>query len=271
MRHDNTPIDVTKISAQKLAKIKVVLTDLDDTLTTFGQLSSIAYAALERLYMAGLITVIVTGRPAGWCDLIARMWPVDGVIGENGAFWFSYDRKNRYMKREYWGSIEDRNASKVKLAELSKKIINAVPGCMISSDQNYRESDLAIDFCEDLSGLKMEEIQRIVRIFQAEGANAQISSIHVNGWFGSYNKLSMTKKYLSDNHSLDINADYKAIAFVGDSPNDAPMFEYFPCSVGVSNVMKMAGQVKVLPKYITSKSGGAGFVEFADLVLNTLY
>lgn len=28
-------------------------------------------------------------RPAGWCNLIARQWHVDGVIGENGAlvFW----------------------------------------------------------------------------------------------------------------------------------------------------------------------------------------
>ena len=70
--------------------VRAVLTDIDDTLTTEGQLPSVAYAALERLRAAGLIVIPVTGRPAGWCDHIARMWPVDAVVGENGAFYFWY-------------------------------------------------------------------------------------------------------------------------------------------------------------------------------------
>jgi hydroxymethylpyrimidine pyrophosphatase-like HAD family hydrolase len=63
------------------ARIRGVLTDIDDTLTSDGQLTADAYGALERLKAAGLIVVPVTGRPAGWCDHIARMWPVDAVVG----------------------------------------------------------------------------------------------------------------------------------------------------------------------------------------------
>src|SRR5580765_245362 len=73
--------------------VRGVLTDIDDTLTTRGRLTSQAYAALERLSAAGKLVIPITGRPAGWCDHIARMWPVDAVVGENGAFTMRYDRK----------------------------------------------------------------------------------------------------------------------------------------------------------------------------------
>ena len=63
-----------------------LLFDIDDTLTTEGRLTGAAYAALERFKVAGKRAIAVTGRPAGWCDHIARMWPLDAVVGENGAF-----------------------------------------------------------------------------------------------------------------------------------------------------------------------------------------
>ena len=68
-----------------------MLADIDDTLTTHGKLTAAAYAALERLQRAGKLVIPITGRPAGWCDHIARMWPVDAVVGENGAFYMRYD------------------------------------------------------------------------------------------------------------------------------------------------------------------------------------
>ena len=71
--------------------VRGVFTDIDETLTTEGMLTSQAYDALERLHDAGFLCVPITGRPAGWCDHIARMWPVDAVVGENGAFYFRYD------------------------------------------------------------------------------------------------------------------------------------------------------------------------------------
>ncbi len=68
-----------------LRPVRWVLADIDDTLTTDGRLTAPAYAALEALAEAGLRVVPVTGRPAGWCDMIARQWPVAAVVGENGA------------------------------------------------------------------------------------------------------------------------------------------------------------------------------------------
>src|SRR4051812_49397374 len=84
-----------------------VFTDIDDTITTDGHLPAAAYAALERLHAAGLAVVPITGRPAGWCDMIARFWPVNGVVGENGAFTFRYDRDAKKMHRSFVATAEE--------------------------------------------------------------------------------------------------------------------------------------------------------------------
>src|SRR5260370_21317658 len=76
-----------------LAAIRGVLTDIDETVSTAGHLTAEAYGALAALKNAGFLVIPVTGRPAGWCDHIARFWPVDAVVGENGAFLMWHDDK----------------------------------------------------------------------------------------------------------------------------------------------------------------------------------
>ena len=253
--------------ADSLRRIKGVLCDIDDTLSWQGKLPAVAYTALENLRAAGLIVVPITGRPAGWCDHIARMWPVDGVVGENGAFYFHYHAASRKMRREYWRTDEQRKIDRERLEQVGERIIKEVIGTAVSADQGYREADLAIDFCEDVEPLPMTDVTRIVDIFRSEGAIAKISSIHVNGWYGDYDKLSMTRRMLKDLFDMDIDADSGGMAFVGDSPNDTPMFDFFPHSIGVSNVMDFSDSMETLPAWVTGKPGGAGFAEFADALL----
>ncbi len=250
-----------------LAMIRVVLCDIDDTLTWRGRLGAAAYGALARLRDQGVVVLPITGRPAGWCDHIARMWPVDGVVGENGAFYFRYDDDARKMTRRYWRSAAERDADRARLDQICRRILAEVPGAAIASDQAYREADLAIDFCEDVAPLPAADVQRIVDIFDSEGAVAKISSIHVNGWFGDYDKLSMTRHALAELFRIDIDAAPETIAFVGDSPNDSPMFGFFPLSVGVANVRDFEGQLPAAPTWITDRPGGDGFAEFTDLLL----
>src|SRR3954453_11469440 len=125
-------------------RVKVVLTDIDDTLTEHGRLPAIAYDAMERLKVAGLIVVPVTGRPAGWCDLIARQWPVDGVVGENGAFWFRYDDARKKLTRRYAKAVEHRRNDAARLEEIRVAVLAEVPGAAVAADQAYRDADLAI-------------------------------------------------------------------------------------------------------------------------------
>ncbi|MFV0383763.1 HAD hydrolase family protein, partial [Paracoccus sp. (in: a-proteobacteria)] len=115
-------------TTQNAHAAKGVLTDIDDTLTTDGQMPAAAYAALERLAGAGLAVVPITGRPAGWCDMIARLWPVAGIVGENGAFYFSYDRKARVMRQKFFASDDERRRNRTRLDALRERILSEVPG-----------------------------------------------------------------------------------------------------------------------------------------------
>lgn len=248
-------------------RIRYLLTDIDDTLTVAGRLPAVVFSAMERLQTAGIRVIPITGRPAGWCDHIARMWPVDALVGENGAFYFCYDTANRKMIRQYWTADAVRQTDRLRLAAVRDAVLAAVPGCRVAADQAYREADLAIDFCEDVPPLGEADIQRIVACFTEAGAQAKVSSIHVNGWFGNYDKLTMTRRLFAERFGEDMDAIRPTVIFVGDSPNDAPLFGFFPNSVGVANVARFAGAMDADPVWVTRGEGGYGFAELVDVLL----
>ena len=126
---------------------------------------------------------------------------------------------------------------------------------------------IAIDFCEDVPRLPGDAVERIVALMEVEGMTARISSIHVNGWFGAYDKLTMTRSLLAEAFGIDLDAERERFVFVGDSPNDAPMFAFFPHAVGVANVRDFAERIAALPAWVTRQASGAGFAELADFLL----
>jgi HAD superfamily hydrolase (TIGR01484 family) len=241
---------------------KGLLFDIDDTLTSHGKLTATAYTALARLQAAGKPCIAVTGRPAGWCDLIARLWPVDAVVGENGAF---YMRKNGDQLETVWASEPPNIAMhRSKLQTIAQAIMTAVPGCALASDQAYRLCDLAIDFCEDVPALPFAAAQHIAQLMQAQGMTAKISSIHVNGWFGAHDKLSTTLQLLATHFGQSAQQAQAAWVYAGDSPNDTPMFAAFMHSVGVANVSTFGDLLSHKPQYVTPSESGAGFVELIE-------
>ncbi|RUA01921.1 MAG: HAD family hydrolase [Deltaproteobacteria bacterium] len=246
--------------------IQFVLTDIDDTLTIDGRLPAIALTALERLAAAGITVIPITGRPAGWCDHIARMWPVEAVVGENGAFYFRYDANRKKMVRSYWHPPARRAEDRKKLDVLKKTIPEQVPGCQVSADQAYRETDLAIDFSEDVDPLTGPAIDQIVDLFHQAGAQAKVSSIHVNGWFGEYNKLAMTRRLFKEHFQVPPDRISASAIYVGDSPNDEPMFAAFSHGVGVANICHFADRMTHRPAWITKNRGGYGFAEMVDVL-----
>jgi HAD superfamily hydrolase (TIGR01484 family) len=261
---------LANLTAAIARQIAVVFTDIDDTLTTHGKLPPEAYAALWSLQEAGIAVVPVTGRPAGWCDHLARMWPVAGVIGENGAFYFRYDPQAKKLLARYLLTPAERGAIASRFGTLAQAILQAVPGAAVASDQPYRIHDLAIDFAEDVPPLAREEIDRIVSLFEAAGATAKVSSIHVNGWFGSYDKLTMIRTFAREVLGLDLDrAEERACAvYAGDSPNDEPAFAFFERSVGVANVGRFVDRMRHLPAFVTPSEGGRGFAELASHLLS---
>ena len=264
---NSTLVPLAECPSDILAGVVGVLTDIDDTVSSDGTLTADAYAALEGLRAAGLKVVPVTGRPAGWCDLIARFWPVDAVVGENGAFWMWHDRRQKRLRTRFVQSEAERAEGRRRLERVRAEMLQEVPGAGIASDQPYRLADLAVDFCEDVPPLPPAEVRRIVAIFERHGAHAKVSSIHVNGWFGDYDKLSTTRLMMAELFGIDIAAERARWVFSGDSPNDAPMFGFFPNAVGVANVRDFAGDMDHLPRWITTARSGAGFVELAQALI----
>lgn len=260
---------ISELPRENAAGVQGVFFDIDDTFSLHSKILPQAYQSLWDLKDAGIRLVPITGRPAGWCDHIARMWPVDGVVGENGAFYFKCsDKTGRFESYYHDGDPVAREQKRQRLEAVKKEILHAVPGAGIASDQNYREADLAVDFCEDVTPLDWDEIEKICDIFKKHGATYKISSIHVNGWFGRYSKLEMTKTFAMREWGIDLDKEKAGYIFCGDSPNDEPMFQYFPLSVGVQNVMDFKDRLKHKPAFVTRDPGGLGFSQMAEHVLS---
>jgi len=259
------PIDA--IGREIAEGIRGVFFDIDDTFTLNGRIPAASFSALWDLWDKHITAVPITGRPAGWCDHIARMWPVSGVVGENGAFYFRHDQVQKRLERRFF--IEPREAftNQRRLRDIGEEILQRVPGSAFASDQEYRLFDVAIDFTEDVEPLSRESIEAICDIFSEHGVTYKVSSIHVNGWFGDYDKLTMTKIFAREVLDVDLELMRDRYLFVGDSPNDEPMFSFFPNSVGVSNVKDFLDRMIHPPAYITERPGGEGFSDLIELML----
>lgn len=250
-------------------QIKGVCLDIDDTLSTQGKLTSEAYESLWSLKKAGFAVVPITGRPAGWCDHFARFWPVDAVVGENGAFTFFMSQGVRRRINTPAGATEE--TLKQKLNELSLKIKNQFYDVRWASDQAYREFDLAIDVCEDVAPWPMDQVNALLDLCKSEGAHAKLSSIHVNTWFGEYDKKKGFQYWLAQG-APGLTGPVPALdewIYIGDSPNDEPMFSHFKYSVGVANLHQYLGRLQYFPTWITSQESGKGFSEMAQQLIES--
>lgn len=264
---DDSPCALEALSAPIARRIRVVFTDIDDTLTLGGKLPADAYEALWLLSEVGIDVVPVTGRPAGWCDLVARLWPVRGVVGENGALFMWRDERTAKMHTIYDQDEDERQQNAARRQAVADAILAAVPGTAIASDQAYRLHDVAIDYAEDVPPLGPDSVARILEIFSDHGATAKVSSIHVNGWFGNFDKRSMMIRAAREVLGFDKAALLAQAVYVGDSPNDAPAFAFFEQSVGVANLRPYWAALSARPRYLTAAPGGRGFREFVNHLL----
>ena len=260
-------LNIKQIDADLCRNLQYLFTDIDDTITTEGMMPPETLEYIWKLHNSGIQIVLVTGRPAGWCDYFARMWPIAGIIGENGAFYFSYDRTEKKMDRIYLMSESDRQKGKKGLERISRRVLAEVPGSAISADQPFRIADLAIDFCEDVSSLDKVSIDKICRIIEEEGAEYKVSSIHVNCWFGNYNKLVCFDRFLKDFTGSTLKEMEDKIIYIGDSPNDEPMFRELKYSAAVNNIVNFLDQMEYYPAYKASFDSGRGFIEIVDTLL----
>jgi HAD superfamily hydrolase (TIGR01484 family) len=262
------PRPIRDIPQSRCAGLRLLFTDLDDTMTEGGLLPASSFECLWALAAAGVRAVVVTGRPAGWCDHIARMWPVAAVVGENGALVYAYDRERRRMDRAYLIPEAERLEGQRRLARIRERVLREVPACAIAADQPFRLADLAIDYREDAGPLGDEEVHRLCRIIESEGASYKISSIHINCWYGDFDKVRGVRRFLADRgHELEKPEVQDSSLFIGDSPNDEPLFRALAASIGVANIRPFLDRMQSPPTYLTERPAAAGFAEAVGIIL----
>jgi HAD superfamily hydrolase (TIGR01484 family) len=252
------PLSFWPISARE--KIVGVFTDIDDTLTTEGTITQDALEALGHLKTAGFIVIPITGRPVGWSLPFASKWPVDAMVAENGAVAVLRDTTTNQVKKIYQNNSTTRSNNFQEMQRIAQRILQEIPGTVMSQDSHGRETDIAFDHSE-FHHLSKEKIQQVVQFLQTEGMTATVSSIHINAWFGDHNKWLGAQWILQELTGRNLILELDQWVYVGDSTNDQVMFEHFTHSVGVANIRRFENDLKHLPQYITQQERGAGFAE----------
>jgi HAD superfamily hydrolase (TIGR01484 family) len=243
-----------------------IFTDIDDTLTTEGAITPDALQALADLKAAGLHVVPITGRPVGWSEPFAQSWPVDAIVAENGAVGLQHTA-SQGLRKHYQQDTATRSINFTRMQQVLAQIERTVPGAARSQDSAGRETDIAIDHSE-FTQLPQTAIDDVVRLMQAEGMTATVSSIHINGWFGQHSKLSGARWIVRELWGRELDAEIDRWVYVGDSTNDQVMFAHFAHSIGVANIRRFEAQLSHPPRYITPAERGAGFAQVVQHLLN---
>jgi HAD superfamily hydrolase (TIGR01484 family) len=247
-----------------------LFTDIDDTLTTDGEVTADALEALGALKAAGLKVVAITGRPVGWSEPFAARWPVDAIVAENGAVALLPEAGRaapRPLTKIYQQDEATRRANFARMQAVLARIEREMPGVKRATDSPGRETDIAIDHSE-FAQLSEAQIATVVALMKSEGMHATVSSIHINGWYGGHNKLEGARWIVRQLWQRDLDAEMAQWVYVGDSTNDQLMFKTFANSVGVANIARFVPQLAHLPRYVTRGERGAGFTEVVRTLLD---
>jgi HAD superfamily hydrolase (TIGR01484 family) len=257
-----------ELPAATLARMRGVMTDVDDTLTRNGEIEPAALDALAQLESAGVPVVAITGRPMGWSERFVQpgpqAWPVAAIVAENGAV--ALIPHGGRLLIEYAQDAATRAVNASRLREVAGRILGEVAGATLARDSAGRVTDIAIDHAE-FARLDAGRIAQVVALMRSEGMNATVSSIHVNGWFGTHDKWSGACWIVERLYGRLLAAEAQQWLYVGDSPNDQLMFRHFPLSVGVANLLQFTDHVVDWPAFITRGERGEGFAEVARALL----
>ena len=243
-----------------------LFTDIDDTLTTAGAITTDALAALADLKAAGLHVIPITGRPVGWSEPFAATWPVDAIVAENGAVALVPDfkeiglkplsDKRHQLSKTYQQDQATRERNFARMQSALARIEAQVPGAHRARDSAGRECDIAIDHRE-FTHLPQAAIEQCVVLMRAAGMQATVSRIHINGWYGSHDKLEGTRWIVRELCRRELDAERDRWIYVGDSTNKERMSEHFPHSVGVANIARFLPQLTPPPRYVMSRRASA--------------
>jgi HAD superfamily hydrolase (TIGR01484 family) len=249
------------LTAGEARAVDGIFTDIDDTLTAGGRLEPEAYRALCDARAAGLRIACVTGRPGGWAEVLAALWPVDAVVAENGALYVRASGQH-----VYWDGEAARAEERARLEALRADVIARLPFARVVDDQPLRRVDVAFDVGEH-ARLAPAEIERLVEAIHAHGARSLVSTVHAHAFYGGFDKAKMLLRMAREEWGVDEATGRARYLFVGDSPNDQAGFACFALTVGVANVARYADRMAPPPRFVTAAPRGRGFAELVERLL----
>ena len=255
---------VAELPAEIARSLRGLLFDLDDTVLTHGVLTRAAYGALWDLHDAGVKLVAVTGRPCGWGHVVARQWPIEGAVTENGAIHVVKDGAGVAVRDPC--DETERRARRVRLARVVEAVRAAVPEARLTDDQMSRVSDVTWDIGERVR-LPEDRVLAAARVIADAGARWVKSSVHLHATFDTDDKATGAARFCVHELGEDAGALSSRWAFAGDSANDAACFAALRHTFGVANVRAHVSQMSIPPRWVASRPMGEGFAEIAAAIL----
>ncbi|MCL4558666.1 MAG: HAD hydrolase family protein [Deltaproteobacteria bacterium] len=228
-----------------LPDVEVIATDVDDTLTIGGLLTSDVVRGIEYINGIGKRVILVTGRSGGACTTLSQYLPVEAVIAENGGVVIrDHDIAPVRLPGDHTSRLE----------RCFQEIVGEFPGMRQAQDNPFRLTDRSIDNLS-IPGYAYEEIRRIAHSY---GLTITVSSVQTHILSPECSKAAALGAVVGGRSTITI----------GDSANDESMFdrEFFPLSVGVANVRNYLDTMEHRPRWIMSKEQGHGFIEFVEIL-----
>ena len=254
MNHER-PFPASDLSEARLRALRLLASDVDDTLSTDGRIPSEILAAFERLRRGGLLIWLVTGRCASWGQALSRYLPVDGVVAENGGV---------ICRGELLTPLADLSligGERSRLKEAYEAIRRQVPRVRQTDDNLGRLTDWAID----RAGLSDDEVSRVADLAAGQGLKMIASSIHLHLYAGEHTKATAVGRVCDE---LGLR-DRQEVLTLGDSTNDEPLFDpaQFLLSAGVANVERFLPRLTHKPLFILPLSHSAGALWLLNRIL----
>ena len=254
-------LPIERLTIDEARRLRGLLFDLDDTLLDGTRLGEEAYSSLYRLREAGLALVGVTGRPSGWAEVLARQWPVDGIVAENGAI-ACHLSDGRLRLVDF--AARERGARRARLEAIVAALEERFPDLVRSDDSSARRTDAAFDIGEH-ERVSPERVAAVRAAATELGARTLTSSVHLHVSLDAANKASGATRFLAGHFGWDTTESLGRLAFIGDSENDEACFAAFRTTIAVRN---FRGRPTVPPRFVTQGTRGAGFAEAVAVILS---
>ena len=226
--------------------MKIVFSDFDGTLTNSGKLGAVFFDILSLIEKHGSELVIVSGRSLSWGHFFLTHFPLKHAIMEGGGVIVTRNKEGQF-KEEFLVSDEE----VARLEKVTAEIKEKFPNCILSADSFGRRTDRAIEFAD----MKKEDVEKVEIYLHNQKVNFSRSNVHINYWVGDISKRNGVEHFLK--HYAPHVAKDESI-FYGDAANDESMFEYFPNTVGVSNIINILDQLEYKPKIVLEGKDNSG-------------